>query len=118
MRPRLKLSAHLKGEDDDNDFEDEDEALEFVSFQSTKPKSAQNWQNKLKETLALAPRRAPANNYNRYVALVVMTRSQLGYYGYRQSSPSYSYALEPFIIKANAWNLLHENTLKYPARDQ
>ncbi len=88
--------------------------MEFASFQSTKPKSAQNWQNKLKETLALAPRRAPANNYNRYVALVVMTRSQLGYYGYRQSSPSYSYALEPFIIKANALNLLHENTLNTP----
>ncbi|MCJ7434715.1 MAG: DEAD/DEAH box helicase [Anaerolineales bacterium] len=101
----LKVSVYLKDEDafenkkDNKDFDDDKEVLP--------PKISQpdsNWQNKLNQTIALIPHRTPASNYNRYIALLIMARSQYGYGNYGYSSPSHSYSLEPFIIKANDWN--------------
>jgi len=101
----LDVSEYLKDEEEDDD--------QFVNYSpaSPKPKFLSNWQNKLSETLELILRRVPAISSNRYVALVLMTRAKYGYFDYRRSSQSYSYALEPFIIKANEWNLLAGDNL-------
>lgn len=88
------------------DFDDEEEEEDIA----LSPTPSGNWQNKLKETLALAPRRAstPAGKYNRYVGLAILTRSQLyNHYGYGSANRiSYSYSLEPFVVTANQWDLL------------
>ena len=108
----LELKDYLSEEVDDFDHEDDEEEEENHVLPQT---PSGNWQNKLKETLALIPRRAPANNYNRYVALVIMSRSQQYGYGYGNADRiSYSYSLEPYIIKDNEWNLLQGDTLKTP----
>ena len=81
----------------------------------TPPASNGNWQNKLKETLALAPRRSSSPNLARYVAVVLLTRSQMGYYGYGSNAhPNYYYTLEPLIIKSNEWFALTNGEKKSP----
>src|SRR6266498_903185 len=110
----LELSEYLKDEEDDFDEEFEAEIIP-----APRPQTSRNWQNKLNETLAQVPHRAPSSNYVRYVALIVMTRSRFGYYGYGnpyQSSSSYS--LEPFIIEATEWNLLGGSSLQTPQEIQ
>ena len=99
------------------DFEEEEE--EEVSIIPQNPPPTGSWQNKLKETFSLIPRRAPApvSNYNRYVALVIMERSLQYGYGYGSANRvSYSYSLEPFMIKTNEWDLLQGD--KLPATPQ
>jgi len=104
----LEVSEYLKDEEDEFE-EDEEEFIPRLPAQTSK-----NWQNKLNETLALIPRRS-SSSHIRYVALVVLTRSRFGYYGYGSSYPSsYFYSLEPFIIKASEWNLLGEGSLTSP----
>jgi non-specific serine/threonine protein kinase len=109
----LALNAYLKEEIGTEADEEEVPAPHRLP-------TSRNWQTKLNDTLALFPRRAPSNNTNRYVALVVLTRTQSGYdnsgyYTARYSAPSYSYSLEPFIIKANSWSpLLQGSTLNSP----
>jgi non-specific serine/threonine protein kinase len=109
----LALSAYLK-----ENTEGERDAEEIPSLHRLP--ASKNWRTKLDDTLALIPHRAAANNASRYVALVVLSRTEYGYYnaGYynsRYSAPSYSYALEPFIIKANNWYpLLRGSTLTSP----
>jgi non-specific serine/threonine protein kinase len=107
----LKLSEFLKDEDDE--FTDDDEQDFVPQFPS---QTSKDWQNKLKETLALVPRRTSSGNYTRYVALVVLTRSRFGYSGYGNpySSSFYYYSLEPFIIKTSEWNLLGGGSLQSP----
>jgi non-specific serine/threonine protein kinase len=109
----LALSVYLKEEGDVEADEEE------VSVPHRLPTS-KNWRTKLNDTLALIPRRAASSNASRYVALVVLARNEYGYYnsGYynsRYAAPAYSYALEPFIIKANSWfPLLQGSTLASP----
>jgi non-specific serine/threonine protein kinase len=99
----LEVSAFLKEE------EGEEESIPMFPSQISK-----NWQNKLNDTLALIPRRS-TGGFVRYVALVILTRSRFGYYGYGSSYPSsYFYSLEPFIIKASEWNLLGAGSLTSP----
>jgi non-specific serine/threonine protein kinase len=100
----MEVSKYLN----ENDLEDEEQ---ISSPQKLLP--TVNWQNKLKETLSLIPRQATAAvaSHNRYVALVILTRSQFGYYDYRQGARTIAYSLEPFIIKANEWNLLQGEKL-------
>ena len=109
----LELSEYLKEEADDF-FEIEDDEEELLpSFPS---RASRNWQSKLDETLALAPRRSSPGSYTRYVALVLLTRTRSSYYGYGNPYPSpYFYSLEPFIIRANEWNMLGGSSLKSPA---
>ncbi len=110
----LEVRAILKEE---ADFEEEEE--EEVSIIPQNPPPTGSWQNKLKETFSLIPRRAsaPVSNYNRYVALVIMERSlQYGYVYGSANRVSYSYSLEPFMIKTNEWDLLQGD--KLPATPQ
>ena len=66
----------------------------------------QNWQKTLSETLARVPRHA-SPNLTRYVAVVLLTRSRVGYYGYGSAaSANYYYSLEPFVIKSSDWHSL------------
>ena len=104
----MELSAYLRGHAEEEDDDD-------ISTQNLQPGGS--WQNKLKETLSLIPRRAAVSTHNRYVALVLLTRSQFGSYGYGSAyRPSHSYSLEPFIIKASEWNLLQGN--KFPSAQE
>ena len=101
----LELSEFLK--EGDSDFPEEEVSTVFPS------RSSGNWQNKLNETLAQVPQRSSTGNVQRYIALVLMTRYQFGYSGYGNPYwSSYSYSLEPFIIRQNEWNLLGGDQLK------
>jgi non-specific serine/threonine protein kinase len=92
----LELSEYLKDEEDFDD--DEDNTIQ------PPPAPNSNWQNKLKETLASAPRRSASPNLTHYVSVILLTRSQVGYYGYGSTArANYYYLLEPLIIKANEW---------------
>ena len=104
----LELSEYLKAEDDIDYDED--------NLTSVLPAFSGNWQNTLKETLALAPRRSSTSpNLSRYVLAILLTRSQMGYYGYGSNArPSYSYSIEPLIIKANKWYELAGGEKKTP----
>jgi non-specific serine/threonine protein kinase len=94
----LELSEFLK---EDDGFFEEEETL-TPRFPA---RASGNWQNKLNETLAQVPQRSSSGNVQRYVALVVMTRSQYGYSSYGNPYwSSYSFSLEPFIIRQSAWN--------------
>ncbi|HTY62034.1 MAG TPA: SNF2-related protein [Acidobacteriota bacterium] len=106
----LKLNAYLEEEQDEShDEEYQDETV------STPPPSSQNWQKKLSETLALAPRRSTSPNLMHYAAVVLLTRSQMGYYGYGSTNhSSYYYSLEPLMLKAGDWNLLAGSEKKSP----
>ena len=99
----LELSEYLKEEDE---FDEDDEE----NITPALPAPSGNWQNKLKETFALAPRRTstPSGSYNRYIGITILTRSQLyNNYGYGSANRiSYSYSLEPFVVTANQWDLL------------
>ena len=106
----LEVSARLKDEVDS----DEDDESKFFLPARPQPQRVEDWQAKLNETLAQVSHRTPANNHSRYVALVVMSRSQYGYYGYGNAPRSYSYTLEPFIIKGREWDLMVEGELKSP----
>jgi non-specific serine/threonine protein kinase len=106
----LELSAYLKDEDD---YEEDQDDENFIIL--PKPQIFSNWQNKLNETLSLILRRPPVVNSNRYVALVLMTRSKYGSYGYGSAyRTQYSYSLEPFIIKSSEWSSLTGGTINSP----
>jgi non-specific serine/threonine protein kinase len=106
----LELSEYLS--DGESDF-DEDEEEEFTPI--TRSRSAGNWQNQLSETLARIPERASSGNFQHYIGLVVLTRSQFGYSSYGNPYWSYNtYSLEPFIIKQNEWERLGGSSLKTP----
>jgi len=107
----LAVSEYLKDEvERDNDEGDEDE--EFIP---SAPKASPNWERKLDETLALVPRRSTSPNLTRYVAVVLLERSQMGYYGYGNANrTTYSYSLEPLIIKSNNWYSLAGGEKKSP----
>ena len=105
----LELSEYLK--EDGNEFAEDDEEI-IPMFPA---RSSGNWQSKLNETLARVPRRLSSSNPLRYIALVVMTRSQYGYSSY--GNPywnAYFYALQPFIIKESEWDLIGGGLLKSP----
>jgi len=112
----LELSEYLKDEDEDEDEDDWDNAdeddnedeEEFITVRKPAPpptqQSPKNWQKKLDETLSLASPRSPSPNLARYVAVVFLTRSQMGFYGYGSAyRPNYFYSLEPLIIKSDNW---------------
>jgi hypothetical protein len=105
----LELSAYLKDEDDYEEDQDDDVPILFP-----KPQIFANWQSKLNETLSVILRRTPANNSNRYVTLVLMSRSKYGY-GYGSAyRTQYSYSLEPFIVRASEWSSLTGGTITSP----
>jgi non-specific serine/threonine protein kinase len=107
----LAVSEYLKDEDD-SDEDDEEEGNIIPAPASTPGK---DWQNKLKETLAMAPRRAPSSNLARYVAVILLTRSQMAHYGYGSTArASYSYSVEPLVIKSNEWYKLAGEEKKTP----
>ncbi len=107
----LELSDFLKEDGSDFDDEEEDEEEEFVPTQPSR--SSGSWQNKLNETLAQVPQRASSGNVQRYIALVLLTRFQFGYSGYGNPYwASYSYSLEPFMIRQNEWNELGGSQLR------
>ena len=101
----LEVSARLK----DEEGSDEDDESKFFLPARPQPQRMEDWQAKLNETLAQMSHRAPTNNHSRYVALVVMTRSQYSYYGY--TNAPHTYSLEPFIIKAREWDLMVDGEL-------
>ncbi|MBK8823148.1 MAG: SNF2 helicase associated domain-containing protein [Anaerolineales bacterium] len=104
----LAVIAHLQGEDEE--FEYEEDLLPIQDSQA-----AQNWQNKLNETLALVPRRAPVGNFQQYAALVMLTRSPISNYAYGNAPrSSYTYTIEPFIVKANDLNSIKGQVLNTP----
>jgi non-specific serine/threonine protein kinase len=108
----LELKDYLNEE---NEFDDNDDEDDEVIPSPPAPQVPQNWQKKLGETLALMPRRSSSPNLTRYVAVVLLTRSQMGYYGYGSTArASYYYSLEPLILKANDWNLLAGGEKKSP----
>jgi non-specific serine/threonine protein kinase len=109
----LELSEYLKDEDDFDYDEDNDEEENIILSLPSTPSG--NWQNKLKETLALAPRKSTSPNLSRYVSVILLTRSQMGYYGYGSTArPSYYYSIEPLIIKSNEWYGLAGEEKKSP----
>ena len=104
----LELKEYLENEDEFDD-DDDDEVI------PAPPPASQNWEKRLGETLALAPRRSTTPNLQRYAAVVLLTRSQMGFYGYGSSArPNYYYSLEPLIIKANDWIPLADGIKKSP----
>ena len=104
----LELGEFLK--DGDSTLDEAEE-----SIPTTPSRAPGNWQNKLNETLAQLPQRSSAGNVQRYIALVVMTRYQFGYSGYGNPYwSSYSYSLEPFIIRQHEWELLGGDSFKSP----
>ncbi len=107
----MEVSEYLKDEDDfDEEDDDEDKII------AAPPTARGNWQNKLKETLAIVPRRSGTpQNLSRYVSVILLTRSQMGYYGYGSTArSSFSYSIEPLIIKANEWAGLAGGEKKSP----
>ena len=97
--------------EDGSDFADDEEEEGFIPAQPSR--SSGSWQNKLNETLAQVPQRSSSGNAQRYIALVLLTRYQFGYSGY--GTPywaSYSYSLEPFMIRQNEWNALGGSQLR------
>jgi non-specific serine/threonine protein kinase len=108
----LELSEYLKDEDDFDYDEDDDDEDNIIP---ASPAPSENWQNKLKETLALTPRKSSSLNLSRYVSVILLTRSQMGYYGYGSTArPSYYYSIEPLIIKSNEWYGLAGEEKKSP----
>ena len=104
----LELSEYLN---EDGDEFDDDEEEEFIPI--TPSRSSGSWQNRLNESLARVPVHSSSGSIQRYIGLVVMTRSQFGYSSYGNPYWSYNtYSLEPFIIKQNEWNLLGGSSLK------
>jgi non-specific serine/threonine protein kinase len=102
----LELSEFLN--EGDSEFEEEEEFIPVSPSRSTG-----NWQNRLNETLAQVPQRSSPSNVQRYIALVIMTRYQFGYSAYGNPYwSSYSYSLEPFIIRQHEWELLGGGSLK------
>lgn len=115
----LKLKDYLDEEKEFGDYEEEDEDDEAgrVVKRSVPPPPSpiRNWEKRLGETLALAPRRSTSPNLMRYAALVLLTRSQMGYYGYGSNArANYYYSLEPLIVKANDWQPLASDWKKSP----
>ena len=111
----LELSAYLK-EELDEDEEDEEDLEEFRPV--VRSQSSKNWQSKLDETLASVPR-PTTGSHVRYVVLVLLKRSQFGYYSYTNSYLSSAfYSLEPFLIKAREWDLLGGSSLRSPQEIQ
>ena len=105
----LELSEFLNEGDSENDEEEE----EFIP--RIPSRTSGSWQNRLNETLAQVPRRPSAGSPVRYVALVLLTRSQYGYSG--SGNPywtTYFYSLQPFIIKENEWTHLAGSSSKSP----
>ena len=105
----LELSEFLNEGDSENDEEEE----EFIP--RVPSRTSGSWQNRLNETLAQVPRRPSAGSPVRYVALVLLTRSQYGYSG--SGNPywtTYFYSLQPFIIKENEWTQLAGSSSKSP----
>lgn len=114
----LALKDYLEeGEELEGDYEDEDDEEEYIVTKSVHPPTSpvRNWEKKLGETLALTPRRSTSPNLMRYAAVVLLTRSQLGYSGYGSSArASFYYSLEPVIIKASDWLPLADTRKKSP----
>jgi non-specific serine/threonine protein kinase len=104
----LELSEFLK--EDGTDFEEEEEFIPMVPS-----RSSGSWQNRLNDTLAQATQRSSPSNVQRYIALVIMARSQFGYSSYGNPYwSSYTYSLVPFIIKQREWEDLGGNSLRSP----
>ena len=115
----LALKDYLDEEKEFGDYEEDEEEdeAEYVARRPVPPPPSpiQNWEKRLGETLALAPRRTTSPNLMRYAAVVLLTRSQMGYYGYGSSArANYSYSLEPLIVKANDWQPLANDWKKSP----
>jgi non-specific serine/threonine protein kinase len=118
----LELSEYLKDEEEDADWDEEDEEDDEGEFHNVRKPAplpakqpSQAWQTKLDETLELASPRSPSPNLARYVAVVFLTRSQMGYYGYGSAyRPGYFYSLEPLIIKSDDWVRLAGGEKKSP----
>lgn len=112
----LELKDYLEdGEELEGDEDDDEE--EYVVRKPVPPPSspARNWEKKLGETLALTPRRSTSPNLTWYAAVVLLTRSQLGYSGYGSSArANYYYSLEPVIVKASDWQPLADARGKSP----
>ena len=107
----LELKDFLEEENEfDDDYEEAEENDEgYIARKPAPPPPApaRNWEKKLGETLALTPRRSTSPNLTWYAAVVLLTRSQLGYSGYGSSArANYYYSLEPVIVKASDWQPL------------
>lgn len=111
----LELKDYLEdGEELEGDDDDEEEYIVRKPIPPP-PAPARNWEKKLGETLALTPRRPTSPNLTWYAAVVLLTRSQLGYSGYGSSArANHYYSLEPVIIRANDWQPLAEARKKSP----
>lgn len=130
----LETSEYLKGgkpaDDDEDDWDDEEEWEEDYEddddeenepINIRRPVSpplkqpTQSWQSKVEETLSLASPRSSSSNLTRYVAVVLLTRSQMGFYGYGSAyRPAYHYSLEPLTIKSDDWYRLTGGEKKSP----
>lgn len=105
----LELKDYLEEEEE---FYDEEDGEDFIPVP---PPSSRNWEKKLGETLALAQRRSTSPNLTRYVAVVLLTRSRMGYFGYGSAyRNNYYYSLEPLILKASDWAPLANDWKKSP----
>ena len=113
----LELKEFLEEENEFDDDDEDDDEEEYIVRKSVPalPSPSRNWEKKLGETLALAPRRSTSPNLMRYVAAVLLIRSQMGYYGYGSNARSnYYYSLEPLILKASDWAPLANDWRKSP----
>jgi non-specific serine/threonine protein kinase len=116
----LELKDYLDEEKEFGDYEedeDDDDETGRVARSPVLPPPApiQNWEKRLGETLALAPRRSTSPNLTHYAAVVLLTRSQMGYYGYGSNArANYYYSLEPLIVKTDDWQPLANNWKKSP----
>ncbi|MCK7482043.1 MAG: hypothetical protein M0C28_36500 [Candidatus Moduliflexus flocculans] len=112
----LELKDYLEGENEfDDDYEDEDDEEYIVRKSVPPPAPARNWEKRLGETLALTPRRSTSPNLMRYAAVVLLTRTQMGYYGYGSNARTdYYYSLEPLILKVSDWAPLANDWRKSP----
>ncbi len=93
----LEVSDYLKEEGDE-------EFIELNPVPQAKP--SDNWENKLNQSLALLPRPAAGGNrMNRYAVALVLTRSRSSFYS---SDASYTYAIQPVVVKETDFHPLQE----------
>jgi hypothetical protein len=97
----LEVSEYLKEEQDEEEFDEPTPARRTRE-------DADEWKNKLNQTLALMPRPSSGGSPGkRYAIAVILERERYNFYNYGGHSP-YSYSLQPFVIKETEWQPFQE----------